>query len=159
MFMELRAFLKTLPAFEGFSDAYVDALANSFSVGSYETGHTFINQGSEGEALYLIVNGGVRVIHRDEITQRDQEMKELRSGEMFGLLSLLTDMPALATCIAVEPVTAASLPRTAFEKLAHSAPPINNHLLYMVAVQLARDLQDRNRSLRTLLKQAAVAKS
>jgi len=151
--MELKAFLKTLPAFEGFSEAYVNVLADSFSVGSYETGHTFITQGNEGEALYLIINGGVRVNHRDEISGRDQEIKELRSGEMFGLLSLLTDMPAAATCTAVEPVTAAALPRSAFGNLAQSAPPISNHLLYMVAVQLARDLQDRNRSLRTLLKQ------
>jgi CRP-like cAMP-binding protein len=153
--MELKTFLKTLPAFEGFSESYVDVLTNSFSVTSYETNHTFISQGNQGEALYLIINGGVRVSVRDEITEQNREMKELRSGEMFGMLSLLTDMPAAATCTAVEPVTAASLPRSAFEKLAHSAPPINNHLLYMVAVQLARDLQDRNRSLRILLKHTA----
>jgi len=154
--MELKTFLKTLPAFEGFSETYVDVLANCFEVGSYATGHIFISQGNEGSALYLIINGGVRVNHRDEISGQDREIKELRSGEIFGLLSLLSGMPAAATCTAVEPVTAASLPRAAFEKLAHAAPPINNHLLYMVAVQLARDLQDRNRSLRALLKRTTL---
>ncbi len=90
--MELKTFLKTLPAFEGFSESYVDVLTNSFSVTSYETNHTFISQGNQGEALYLIINGGVRVSVRDEITEQNREMKELRSGEMFGMLSLLTDM-------------------------------------------------------------------
>ncbi|HUO45177.1 MAG TPA: cyclic nucleotide-binding domain-containing protein [Burkholderiales bacterium] len=155
--MELKAFLRTLPAFESFSESYVDALIDSFSVNTYDAGHTFIDQGSQGEALYLIINGGVRVSYRDEINGQEREIKELRSGEMFGLLSLLSDIPAAATCTAVEPVTAASLPRQEFEKLARSAPPINNHLLYMIAVQLARDLQDRNRSLRSLLKRAASA--
>jgi hypothetical protein len=37
------------------------------------------------------------------------------------------------------------------------APPIAHHLQYMVAVQLARDLQSRNRELRELLQQRAAA--
>ena len=56
------------------------------------------------------------------------------------------------------PVTAAALSREGFHKLFASAPPIGHHLQYMVAVQLARDLQERNKALRAmLLRQKATA--
>jgi CRP/FNR family transcriptional regulator, cyclic AMP receptor protein len=66
-------------------------------------------------------------------------------------------MPAGATCVAKEPATVAELPREAFQRLFDTAAPVGHHLQFMVAVQLARDLQERNRSLRLLLKQRATA--
>ena len=48
-------------------------------------------------------------------------------------------------------MTAASLSRIEFNELFDQAPPVGHHILYMVAIQLARDLQDRNTSLRALI--------
>ena len=75
---------------------------------------------------------------------------------MFGLLSLIDNMPAGWGAVALEPVTVAALSCPDFKRLFESAPPIAHHLQYMVAVQLARDLQSRNRELRELLNKRAV---
>jgi CRP/FNR family transcriptional regulator, cyclic AMP receptor protein len=150
--MDLKAFLKTLPGFEGFTPAHLDALAAMMQVHLYPKGHTFIWQGEQGQALYLIMDGAVSLQRADELTGFKQE-RELRAGEVFGLLSLIDNLPAAATCSTLAPVTAASLPRADFNDLFEAAPPVGHQILYMVAIQLARDLQDRNMSLRTLLVQ------
>ena len=154
--MDLTQFLNTLPAFQSFMPAYVGVLANLMQVGQYPAGKTFIEQGQQGEAMYLLMDGAVEVKRIDDVDSH-VEVRELRAGELFGLLSLIGDMPASATCTAKEPATVAALPREAFQRLFDTAAPVGHHLQYMVAVQLARDLQERNKSLRYLLKQRAGA--
>ena len=145
-----------LPAFQNFTPACVSVLAGLMKVEQYPAGHRFIEQGQQGGAMYLLMDGAVEVRWVDEI-RGEAEVRELRTGELFGLLSLIDDMPASATCAAKEPVTAAALPRAAFQRLFDTAAPVGHHLQFMVAVQLARDLQERNKSLRLLLKQQATA--
>jgi CRP/FNR family transcriptional regulator, cyclic AMP receptor protein len=154
--MDVKAFLKLLPGFEGFTGSHLDALAAAMKVQLYPKGHTFIWQGEQGQALHMIMDGAVLLTRTDELTGFKQE-RELRAGEVFGLLSLIDNLPAAATCSVLEPVTAASLPRAEFNDLFDNAPPVGHHILYMVAIQLARDLQDRNTSLRTLIEQQAKA--
>lgn len=152
--MDLKSFLKTLPGFESFSPHDLDALAAVMQVRLYPKGHQFIAQGEQGQAMYIVMNGAVMLTRKDELNGFKQE-RELRDGETFGLLSLIDNLPAAATCSAIEAVTAASLPRMEFNELFDAAPSVGHHLLYMVAIQLARDLQDRNTSLRSLLRKQA----
>lgn len=155
--MELKTFLRQW-AFGRFNEPDVAHLCELMSQSTYPDGHIFIAQGEQGEALYLLMEGAVAIRRDDETTGEPQEGAELRSGELFGLLSLIDNMPASATCVARGPVTAAALSREGFGRLFEAAPPIGHHLQYMVAVQLARDLQERNKALRAmLLRQKATA--
>ena len=154
--MDLQQFLNTLPAFQNFTPTYVGVLAGFMQVGQFPAGKTFIEQGQQGEAMFLLMDGAVEVKRIDDVDSH-VEVRELRAGELFGLLSLIGNMPASATCFAREPAIVAALPREAFQRLFDTAAPIGHHLQYMVAVQLARDLQERNKSLRVLLKQRAAA--
>ncbi len=157
--MQLKNFLKTLPAFafSSFSEADIDVLVKALYVEKYPGGHAFTCQDKQGQNLYLLIDGEVQVIRHDEITGEEQKFKVCRRGELFGLLSLLDNMPAAATCTAVGPVTVASLPRAAFNLLFQSAALIAHHFQFLVANQLAHDIQDRNRSLRALLRQSTAA--
>lgn len=154
--MDIKQFLRTLPAFENFNVADIDALAEKMIVSSHPAGHVFITQGEQGEALYLLVEGAIQSVHVDEATGTHQEARELHAGEMFGLLSLVENMPAGWGAVAREAVTVAELSWPDFRDLFRTAPPIAHHLQYMVAVQLARDLQSRNKELRELMKQRSV---
>lgn len=154
--MDLKHFLKTLPAFESFAEADIDVLSGCMAVSSHPAGHTFITQGQQGEALYLLMAGAIQTTHVDEVTGAVQETRDLHTGELFGLLSLIDRMPAGWGSVSLEAVTVAALSREDFGRLFQSAPAIAHHLQYMVAVQLARNLQERNRDLRDLLKKRAV---
>lgn len=154
--MDLKQFLKTLPAFENFKAADLDVLSEQMAVSSHPAGHVFVTQGQQGEAMYLLMDGTIQWVHVDEATGTLEEARDLHAGEVFGLLSLIEDMPAGWGATAKDAVTVAALSRATFNQLFGVAAPIAHHLQYMVAVQLARDLQARNKELRELLKQRPV---
>jgi CRP/FNR family cyclic AMP-dependent transcriptional regulator len=149
--MDLKFFLKNLPAFEEFTPKHLDILANGLTVAEYPDGHVFITQGMQGTALHLLIQGSVRITRRDAPGGAEYEARELASGELFGILSLVDELPASATCTAKGMVKTASLTRAAFDELFREASPIGHHLQYMIAVQMARDIQEENKSFRAAL--------
>lgn len=149
--MEIKTFLKNLPAFEDFNPAQLDLLATHLKQEEWDSGHVFIRQGTQGEALYLLIDGSVIVTRKEEDSDEEHEVRELSDGEMFGMLSLIDDLPASATCTAKGAVRTAALPRDAFRQLYHQARPVGLHLQYMIAVQMARDLQEVNKRFRASL--------
>ena len=148
---DIESFLARQPGFARFAPREREALARALVVQDYADGHVFIEQGRAGELVFLLVSGRVRVVRDDEVTGARRELKAMEPGELFGLLSLIDRMPAAATCIAEGPVQTGALPRAALDLLMHSAAPIAVHFQRLVAVQLVRDLRDRDRSLRQLL--------
>jgi CRP-like cAMP-binding protein len=150
--MDIKTFLKNLPAFEDFNAQQHAVLASHLTVGEYQDGHVFIRQGMIGDALYLVMQGGVRIVRHHEATgpdgERRDDEREVGDGEIFGILSLVDNLPAYATSTAKGTVLAAAFRRDAFQKLFHEASPIGRHVQYMIAVQMARDLQETNRRLR-----------
>lgn len=155
--MDLKQFLKTLPAFERFAPEHLDVLSELMEVSSHRAGQKFIVQGQQGDAMFLLMDGAVQTTHVDEVTGAVHEARDLHAGEIFGLLSLVENMPAGWTSVARGPVTVAALGPEEFGELFSKAPPIAYHLQYMIAVQLARNLQERNRQLRELLQTRAAA--
>lgn len=149
--MLFRNFLKNLPSFQAFSGKDIDALSKAMYVREYPQGHIFIQQGRRGKELFLLVEGKVKVFHYDDLTGASEDIKILQPGEIFGLLSLIDNLPAAASCIALETVKVASLMRSTYNLLFQSAAPIAFHFQYLLAQQLAKDLHDRNESLRKLL--------
>lgn len=149
--MDLKFFLKNLPAFEDFTAAHLDILAGHLQLEEQADGHAFIRQGEQGPALYLLMDGSVRITRHDAAGGEEYEVRELSDGEMFGMLSLVDDLPATATCTARGKTRTAALTRAAFEQLSAEAAPIGRHLKFMVAVQMARDLQEANKRFRATL--------
>ncbi len=149
--MDLIIFLKNLPAFEEFIAPHINVFANHLKVEDFEDGTTLITQGSQGKAMYMLLHGAVRVTRHDADSTEEIEVRELNDGEMFGMLSLFDDLPASATCVAKGPVKTASLTREDFQDLFNEASPIGRHLQYMVAVQMARDIQEENQRFRASL--------
>lgn len=149
--MDLTFFLKNLPAFEDFQPAQLNALANHLKIEQHENAHVFIKQGEQGAALYLLTQGAVHITRHENGSDEELGVRELADGEMFGILSLVNDLPASATCTARGAVKVAALSSDAFQQLFNDAPPIARHLQYMIAVQMARDLQESNKRFRASL--------
>ncbi len=141
--MDIKHFLKLQPGFESFSDAHLDALANMMSVVIYPAKHSFTLRGEQGHSFYLIMDGAVAVNDGDPLSEQDSD-RLLRIGEWFGLLSLVENLPAFENCSATENVTVAAFNRVQFNDLIETAPPVGQHLLYMLAKQLARTLIAQN---------------
>ena len=148
MAADLKTFVKGLPAFERFGERHIDALVERLQVSTYADGHLFMSQGRQGEAVQIILRGKVDVSRHNAASNVHEEIAEASDGEIICMLALIDDMPATVTCRALGEVTSAALSRERYNELFLVAPPICHQLQYMLAVQLARDIQRLNSGLR-----------
>jgi len=152
MTMELSEFLQTVPTFADFSQAELDVLERALRVDHFPKGHVLLEEGKRGRALYILMEGEIAVTRRHVISRGVDELGVLKPGEMFGLQSLVDDLPRLSTCRAKTEVTVASLPHTAFGLLYSAHLAIAEQFQYLVARQLVRELRSYDDSLRTALR-------
>lgn len=154
--MEFKQFLRSLPAFEDLPESDFNVLLSAIRVNQHLANHVFFSQGGPTHALYLLLDGGVQVTYSDD-QGAPIETKELRSGEVFGLLGLVRDVPATSTALATtSTVTVGALDYETYQTLFAKAPVAARRLQRMVAVQLARELQYRNRLLRVRMRKDLV---
>ena len=137
--MIFRKFLETAPEFSNLTPKDIEDFEHIMRVNEYPDEYEFFKQGSTSHDVYLILSGEVSVKHNKEIERGSVEVKRLKPGEMFGLLSAITDTKHEATCQAVGPVTLASMPRQAFQLLYNSNSPLALHFQQYVTFQLAKD--------------------
>lgn len=145
--MDLYEFLQTVPTFADFPQSDIEVLEKSLRADHYPKDHVFTSEGEKDSSMYLIMQGEVQ-LSRKRPHDRGFEYREvLKSGDMFGLRSLIDNQPRFSTCRAITEVTAASLPRSAFNLLYHSHVAIAEHFQFIVAKQLSRELRALDRAL------------
>ncbi len=92
---DVRSFLHSLPAFARFQERHLDVLVGQLRIEDHEAGHCFVAQDTQGAAAYIVISGVVDITRRDAVAGNDRdEVREARDGEVFGLLSLVDDMPS-----------------------------------------------------------------
>lgn len=143
--MNLVQFIKNASAFGSFTDVDLHALASAMEVCEFPSNHVLINQGMPGGALYMLVSGTVQVSKMNHKGERI-DIKVMQEGEVFGLLSLLDNMNAAATCTSIGPVTVACMNREKYKALDNENRSVGFTLRFVLASQLSRDLQSFNRS-------------
>jgi CRP/FNR family cyclic AMP-dependent transcriptional regulator len=137
----LAHFLNTVAAFEDFEREEIDTLERALVLDEFPDGHVFCAEGKASDRMYIVVEGQV-VVTRERISVRgEDELAVLGSGDMFGLVSLVDSGPHSATCTARGPVTAAYLPRSAFELLFKTRAHVGYHFQELIARQLVNDMR------------------
>lgn len=112
------------------SDASMHALAERAGEQEFPAGRHIVNQGQIGNGLYLIVSGSVRVLRGDE------ELARLGPREVFGELSVIDQMPRLATVVADEPTVCLALAAWDFLELVESDGKLALGVLKVMAARL-----------------------
>jgi CRP-like cAMP-binding protein len=153
--MNFHEFLQTAPELAGLTHDDKATLEQSMVVNDYPDGFEFFKENKPGDAIYLILKGEVAVTHEQGIDRGMIQLARLGGGEWFGLVSLIAGGRHEASCKAVGPVQAASLPRAAFMLLYEANVPIALHFQHIVARQLTRDY----RAIAELLHQVMFAKT
>jgi len=82
----------------------------------FEPGDVVVRQGDQGDCAYLIKGGELEVLQQDG--DRQQRIAKLVSGDCFGEIALLADVPRTATVRCLTPVDVLVLPRDEFMTLA-----------------------------------------
>lgn len=116
----------TSPLFRALDpDARRRALAR-FESELVAAGDIVIEEGEPGPGLFLVMRGELKVSRRVRGTER--RLAILRSGQVFGEISLLRDRPTTATVTAVSPGELLRLRRDRFEEVLRDFPELWNTL-------------------------------
>ena len=118
----------------------------------FEAGESIVQQGSEGECFYLILDGCVKVVQskQDENEEVESELANLRPGHGFGEMALLTRAPRVATAKAVSTTTCLSLSRQSFDMAVKKEGKVASFLYKLLeerqGVRERRNLRERSDS-------------
>jgi CRP-like cAMP-binding protein/phosphoribosyl 1,2-cyclic phosphodiesterase len=112
---------------------------------SFPAGHTIIEQGTVGDAFYIIINGVVSVM------QNGRELKTYGAGDYFGETALVLGQPRVADCVAVTDVTLVEVERYDFLYLLRETTlPSRLARLAKMREERSWEVIDRNSVLRSL---------
>lgn len=125
--------LKQVPLFAGCSKAELREVALSTDEIDLRDGHVLTREGRPGREFFILVEGTASV------TQDGKEVAELRDGDWFGEIALLTHRPRTATVTATSPVRVLVLTDRAFRRVVETMPRIALKVLASVGQRLDHD--------------------
>src|SRR5512135_3406792 len=114
--------------FESVDGTLLEAAAKTLEEVHFKPGETIFRDGSEGDYLYLLISGSVRI---SKATTSGEEivLGVVQANDFFGELDLIDDRLRSATATAVSPCTAIRLPAGEFRKLLKLSPAFSANLL------------------------------
>lgn len=128
----VRNALNSTRLFSGLPDPILDELAPLFVERCFEKEEVIFHQGDEGEALFLVVSGQVRV-EREIMDGRRVTLALRGPGCVLGEMALLDGTTRSASLYALERTKGLSLARSAFFRfLADHGEALQNLLIILV---------------------------
>ena len=137
MGMDAYQVLRTVPLLGGVPEADLRILATLARERSIPKGGVILSQGTQGDALYLIRTGQVKVTIIAE-DGREVILSVLAPGSFFGEMALLDDEPRSAHVIAMTATTVLQLRREDFRARLRSSPDLSIALLRELSRRLRR---------------------
>lgn len=120
-------FLTKCPAFAGLTPDALSKVAEKMVLERYPAGAVIIRQGDPGDKFYLIRNGVVEVTV-DQGKPTERILAELKEGEFFGEMALLTGEPRSATVVARTPLEVYTLGHEDFRAAVAASAPFREQL-------------------------------
>lgn len=123
-------FLNNLTAtsaiFKPFPRSVRNEIVKRFQDFPVDPGDELIGEGEEGQGLFLILKGQVRVTKKDN--GEDIQLAILKEGDVFGEISLINDQPTTASCTAKSRGQLLFLPKREFNSVVARHPEMRDEL-------------------------------
>ena len=131
--------LSAVSVFAPLSDEELMRLADAGVSRVFAPGEAIVKKGQEGNTMFVIVRGSVRVQIPDGSVQRT--INNLKVGDFFGEMSLLTGQPRTATVIADDETEVLRIDKSAIKPIFENNPEL--------LVRIGEIVEDRRERLRT----------
>lgn len=125
--------LKSVPLFAGCSKAELRELAKNADEVDLREGYVLLREGRPGREFFVLIEGTVQV------TQKGRKLADLKGGDWFGEIALLTKIPRTATVTGTSAVRALVLTDRSFRRVVETMPSIALRVLASVGDRLASD--------------------
>jgi CRP-like cAMP-binding protein len=148
--------LGSLKLFSGISARSMRALAERCRLESIDKGEILFFQTDAAEAAYVLRSGRISLL-LNNADGRFLVLDDMRPGEVFGELGVLTCKPRSASALARADSEVLVIPRATFLKLLDEEPRIARRVLEITAGRLQRSTE-REQSLAFMNAQARLAR-
>src|SRR5215216_311392 len=132
---EILKFLGSVPLFSKLNDASVRSLAEASKLQSLQKGEMLFLQSDPSEYAY-IVRAGIISIVLQSADGREMIINEMRSGDMFGELGILTKKARSTSAVAHSNSVLLVIPKQAFLQVMDAEPHLARLILEMTASRL-----------------------
>lgn len=126
--------LRRVPLFKDLDDESLERLALACRTVSFPAETKILKMGEPGHSLFLVTGGAVRVLY--PARSADFELARLESGECFGEMALLNEMPRSATVESVDEVELLVLEKEDFRRILTESPPVALKCLEMLSMRV-----------------------
>ena len=135
--LEVKKFFEGLPIFSGLSESSIDLLLRDCRFKNIEKGEILFIQADKSEAVYIVRNGSISIalISPDG---REMVINEMRSGDMFGELGILTNLPRSTSAVVRSKGELLLIPSETFLRVLECEPQFARRLLDLLAHRLQR---------------------
>ena len=125
--------LKKVPLFTDCSKTELRALAKTADELYLREGTVMTREGRPGREFFVLVDGSALV------TKKGKKVAELKGGDWFGEIALLTDTPRTATVTATSAVDVLVITDRRFKTVVETMPSIALKVLSSVSERLTQD--------------------
>jgi len=129
---ELVALLKETLLFKDLDAESLDALSRRFDVARFKPGRVIVQQGDEGDRLYVVQEGTVEVVLEGP-TGPARVLAHLHIGDYFGEIALLERCPRTATVRAATDTSVYVLHRSDFDEFVESTGAAGGQVVETIA--------------------------
>ena len=132
---DLLTYLRSVPLFAGLSDRSLAGLAHAGRLRPAPKGKTLFSQSDPAEAFYIVRSGRIDILLPSP-NGRELVINEMRAGDCFGELSLITGQPRSTSAVAREASEVFVIPREDFLAAIEAEPKLMRRLLETTARRL-----------------------
>jgi serine/threonine protein phosphatase PrpC/CRP-like cAMP-binding protein len=133
--------IRNMPLFKFLNYKELVRIMNITEMVDVEVGDPIIKEGEEGEELYIILQGKVKV-HKGET-----EIVGLKTGDHFGEMALIDKAKRSADVSALEPTRLLKVSRNDFFQIIRNEPPLATKLLWSFLQVLSERLRTTSEEL------------
>ena len=141
----IQGLLQGAALFRGISKHGLEQLRSASRLRRLSRGQVLFLQGDEADAFY-VVHSGCIALGLDSANGRELVINEMRPGDGFGELGLITGQPRSTNAQAREGSVVLTIPRRDFLAVLQSEPALTHNLLQVAAERLGTS-SERERAL------------
>ena len=127
--------LRSVNLFADLKDTELETISRILYVNTYHRGQLIFQEGEDGNALFVVLKGRVKVCLYDE-EGREYVLDVIGKDGFFGELALIDELPRSANAIAMEASDLLIVRRADFTKLLMENPSISVNILKVLAGRL-----------------------
>ena len=149
-------FLESIPLFSHSDEKAIEVLARSSRFQHMKNGSILFFQADPSESAYIVRSGEISIVLSSP-DGRDMVINNMRRGDIFGELGILTARPRSTSAIARADTDLLVIPGEVFLRIVDEEPPLARRILKITAERLQRS-GEREGALAFLDAQARLAR-